>query len=67
MAAGITLNNNLFETVLRDLLVERAEFTVQIYEGSGTQWRKVKCVPNFSSKSQVLKCCGTACLLWAKR
>ena len=42
MAAGITLNNNLFETVLRDLLVERAEFTVQIYEGSGTQWRKVK-------------------------
>ena len=40
--AGITLNNNLFETVLRELLVERAEFTVQIYEGSGTQWRKAK-------------------------
>ena len=42
-AAGITLNTNLFETVLRDLLVERAEFTVQIYEGTGAQWRKAKC------------------------
>ncbi len=42
-AAGVTLSRGLFENVLRDLLVERAEYTVQLFEGSGTQWRKARC------------------------
>ncbi|KAK9842053.1 hypothetical protein WJX81_006373 [Elliptochloris bilobata] len=40
--AGVTLSRNLFEGVLRELLVERAEHTVQLFEGSGTQWRKAR-------------------------
>ena len=40
--AGVTLNRSLYETVLRELLVERAEHTVQLYEGTNTQWRKTK-------------------------
>ena len=44
-AAGVTLSRGLFENMLRDLLVERAEYTVQLFEGSGTQWRKARCEP----------------------
>ncbi|KAK9908301.1 hypothetical protein WJX75_005715 [Coccomyxa subellipsoidea] len=39
---GVTLNKNLFETALRHLLVESAEYSVQMFEGSGTQWRKTR-------------------------
>ena len=41
----MTLSRGLFESVLRELLVERAEHTVQLFEGSGTQWRKARCAP----------------------
>ena len=41
--AGVTLNRSLYETVLRELLLERAEHTVELYEGSGAAWRKVRC------------------------
>ena len=34
---GVTLNRNLFETALRYLLVDSAEYTVQLFEGSGSQ------------------------------
>ena len=44
-AAGVSLSRGLFENVLRDLLVERAEYTVQLFEGSGMQWRKARCGP----------------------
>lgn len=37
-AAGVTLNRSLYERVLRDLLVERAEHTVELHEGSGASW-----------------------------
>lgn len=40
--AGVTLNRSLYETVLRELLLERAEHTVELYEGSGAAWRKVR-------------------------
>lgn len=43
-AAGVTLNRSLYETVLRELLLERAEHTVELYEGSGAAWRKVRSV-----------------------
>lgn len=43
--AGVTLSRGLFESVLRELLVERAEHIVQLFEGSGTQWRKARCAP----------------------
>ncbi|KAL0034692.1 hypothetical protein WJX77_003027 [Trebouxia sp. C0004] len=39
---GVTLNRSLYETVLRELLLERAEHTVELYEGSGAAWRKVR-------------------------
>ncbi len=42
--AGVTLNRSLYETVLRELLLERAEHTVELYEGSGSAWRKVRCI-----------------------
>lgn len=40
--AGVTLNRNLFETALRYLLVDSAEYTVQLYEGSGSHWKKTR-------------------------
>ena len=54
-AAGVTLNHSLYEAVLRELLLERAEHTVELYEGSGAAWRKVRSVP--FSKTRV---CETA-------
>lgn len=40
--AGVTLNRSLYETVLRSLLLESAEHSVELYEGSGCSWRKAK-------------------------
>lgn len=40
---GVTLNKNLFETALHHLLVESGEYSVQLYEGSGSSWRKTRC------------------------
>ena len=42
MGAGVTLNKNLFETALHYLLVDNGEYTVQLFEGSGAQWRKTR-------------------------
>ena len=39
---GVTLNRNLFETALRYLLVDSAEYTVQLFEGSGSHWKKTR-------------------------
>jgi DNA mismatch repair protein MSH2 len=40
--AGLSLHRKLFETVLRDLLLERGDHTVELYEGSGSNWRLTK-------------------------
>ena len=52
--AGVTLNRSLYETVLRELLLERAEHIIELYEGSGAAWRRVRCVPSSHR----------ACILW---
>lgn len=39
---GVTLNRNLFETALRYLLVDSAEYSVQLFEGSGSHWKKTR-------------------------
>ena len=48
-STGVTLNRNLFETALRYLLVDSAEYTVQLFEGSGSHWKKtrytISCAP----------------------
>lgn len=36
--AAVTLNRNLFETALRELLVAAGEHTVELYEGHGGAW-----------------------------
>ncbi len=50
--AGVTLNRSLYERVLRDLLVECAEHTVELYEGSGASWTLARCLSH-SRRSQV--------------
>jgi len=39
----VTLNRSLYERVLRDLLVERADHTVELYGGTGASWTLEKC------------------------
>lgn len=61
----MTLNKNLFETALRHLLVESAEYSVQMFEGSGTQWRKTRQVlvrnPAFNPYGcHSMRCCIAA-------
>lgn len=42
--AVVTLSKALYERVLRDLLVDRAEHAVELYEGSGSSWTCARCV-----------------------
>ncbi|GMN68897.1 hypothetical protein TIFTF001_037947 [Ficus carica] len=36
------VSKNMFQTIARDLLLERTEYPVELYEGSGSNWRLVK-------------------------
>lgn len=38
---GLTINRSMFETILRDLLLERTDCIVELYEGSGSKWQLV--------------------------
>jgi hypothetical protein len=40
--AGVTLSRNLYEAVLRSLLLERAEHSVELYEGAAASWTCTK-------------------------
>ncbi|XP_078180719.1 MUTS homolog 2 [Carex rostrata] len=40
--SSVTISKNMFETILRDLLLERSDRTVEVYEGSGSNWRVSK-------------------------
>ncbi|KAJ3670194.1 hypothetical protein LUZ60_010518 [Juncus effusus] len=40
--SSVTVSKNMFETILRDLLLERSDHTVELYEGSGSNWRLTK-------------------------
>lgn len=39
---GISISRTMLETIVRDLLLERTDHTVQVYEGSGSNWKLVK-------------------------
>ncbi len=40
--ASVSLNRHLFESALRELLLEGAEHCVEVYEGTGASWRLAK-------------------------
>lgn len=40
--SSVSVSKNMFETIARDLLLERTDHTLELYEGSGSQWRLVK-------------------------
>jgi DNA mismatch repair protein MSH2 len=40
--SSVTISKNMFETIARDLLLERTDHTLELYEGSGSNWRLVK-------------------------
>ena len=41
--ASVAMNRNMFETVLKELLLEGTEHCVEVYEGTGATWRVVEC------------------------
>ena len=41
----MTVNRALFERVVRDLLVVRGGHLLEVYEGSGSSWQRVRCAP----------------------
>ncbi|CAA6665297.1 unnamed protein product [Spirodela intermedia] len=40
--SSVSVSKNMFETIARDLLLERNDHTLEIYEGSGSNWRLTK-------------------------
>lgn len=40
--SSVSVSKNMFETIARDLLLERTDHTLELYEGSGSNWRRVK-------------------------
>ncbi|XP_052179789.1 DNA mismatch repair protein MSH2 [Diospyros lotus] len=40
--SSVSVSRNMFETITRDLLLERADHTLELYEGSGSNWRLTK-------------------------
>ncbi|XVE64082.1 hypothetical protein DITRI_Ditri07aG0072600 [Diplodiscus trichospermus] len=40
--SSVSVSKNMFETIARDLLLERTDHTLEVYEGSGSNWRLVK-------------------------
>lgn len=39
---SVSVSKNMFEKVARDLLLERTDHTLELYEGNGANWRLVK-------------------------
>lgn len=39
--SSVTVSKSMFETIARDLLLERTDHTIELYEGSGSNWRLV--------------------------
>ncbi|TYI09227.1 hypothetical protein ES332_A09G056700v1 [Gossypium tomentosum] len=54
--SSVSVNKNMFEIITRDLLLERTDHTLELYEGSGSNWRLVKSASpgNLSSFEDVL-------------
>eukprot|EP00897_Mesotaenium_endlicherianum_P002845 jgi/Mesen1/2589/ME000164S01718 len=40
--SSVSISRSMFETILRDLLLERTDHTVELYEGSGAAWKLAK-------------------------
>ncbi|XP_009627423.1 DNA mismatch repair protein MSH2 [Nicotiana tabacum] len=40
--SSVSVSRNMFETIARDILLERMDRTLELYEGSGSNWRLVK-------------------------
>uniref|UniRef100_A0A1D1Z5I0 DNA mismatch repair protein MSH2 n=2 Tax=Anthurium amnicola TaxID=1678845 RepID=A0A1D1Z5I0_9ARAE len=40
--SSVSVNKNMFETIVRDLLLERTDHTLELYEGSGSNWKMTK-------------------------
>ncbi|XP_050237712.1 DNA mismatch repair protein MSH2 [Mercurialis annua] len=40
--SSVSISKNMFETIARNLLLERTDHTLELYEGSGSNWRLVK-------------------------
>lgn len=40
--SSVSVNKNMFEAIARDLLLERTDHTLELYEGSGSNWNLTK-------------------------
>ncbi|XP_057854646.1 DNA mismatch repair protein MSH2 isoform X2 [Cryptomeria japonica] len=40
--SSVSISRNMFETIIRNLLLERTDHTVELFEGSGSNWRLAK-------------------------
>ncbi|KAI5069125.1 hypothetical protein GOP47_0015426 [Adiantum capillus-veneris] len=40
--SSVSISKSMFETILRDLLLTRTDHTVELYEGSGSNWSLIK-------------------------
>lgn len=47
---AVTVSLNLFPSLLRELLVERGEHAVEVYEGAGSSWRCARCALHASPR-----------------
>eukprot|EP00899_Mesostigma_viride_P023511 jgi/Mesvir1/4344/Mv02429-RA.1 len=54
--SGVTVNRSMFGTLVRDLLLERADHSVEVYEGAGAAWKLVRTASpgNLGSFEEVL-------------
>ncbi|XWS61004.1 hypothetical protein CRYUN_Cryun07bG0088100 [Craigia yunnanensis] len=40
--SSVSVSKHMFETIARDLLLERTDHTLELYDGSGSNWRLVR-------------------------
>ncbi|KAF5734080.1 putative DNA mismatch repair protein MSH2 [Tripterygium wilfordii] len=40
--SSVSVSKNMFETIARNILLDRTDHTLELYEGSGSNWRLVK-------------------------
>lgn len=40
--SSVSVSKNMFEMIARDILLERTDHTLELYEGSGSKWRLIK-------------------------
>ncbi|KAH9570808.1 hypothetical protein CY35_02G060500 [Sphagnum magellanicum] len=40
--SGVSISRSMFENIVRNLLLERTDCTIELYEGAGSKWQLVK-------------------------